>query len=247
MQDSGITLDEAKQKRLAPPHDADGEPNHTWDLAALAGAGGIRSTIPDMLKFARAQFAKPEPLAKAIELSQQKRHDGANGHAIALGWHFARDGETLWHNGQTGGYHAFLGVQPKRNRAVCILANTSRGEIDAIGDRILQHLAGIKVEPLSIERPVAVDRAVLQRYVGKYQLSPQMTFDLTLRERGLYAQLTGQPACRLYPRSATEFFYRAVEASITFELEGDAVTGLVLHQNGRDMPSRRLPADGADK
>jgi hypothetical protein len=74
-----------------------------------------------------------------------------------------------------------------------------------------------------------------------------MTFDLTLRERGLYAQLTGQPACRLYPRSATEFFYRAVEASITFELEGDAVTGLVLHQNGRDMPSRRLPADGADK
>ncbi|HZN39027.1 MAG TPA: serine hydrolase [Planctomycetota bacterium] len=247
MRDSGVALDEAQQKRLAPPHDADGEPDHTWDLAALAGAGGIRSTVSDMLKFARAQLTRPEVLGKAIELSQQKRHDGANGIHVALGWHIARDGETLWHNGQTGGYHAYLGVQPKRNRAVCILANTGRGEFDAVGERILQHLAGMKVEPLSFETPVAVERAVLQRYVGKYRLSPQATFELTLRDRGLFAQLTGQRASRLYARSATEFFYRVVEASITFELEGDVVTGLVLHQNGRDMRCSRLPADGADK
>jgi CubicO group peptidase (beta-lactamase class C family) len=247
MKVSRTALDEAQQKRLAPPHDADGEPNHTWDLNALAGAGGIRSTVPDMLKFARAQITRPQALGKAIELSQQKRHDGANGVAVALGWHIARDGETLWHNGQTGGYHSYVGVQPKQRRAVCILANTARGELDAVGERILQHLAGIKVEPLSIETPVAVERAVLQRYTGKYRMSPQMTFELTLRDRGLFAQLTGQPACRLYPRSATEFFYRVVEASITFELEGDVVTALVLHQNGRDVRCNRLPADGADK
>ena len=245
MRDCGVVLDEAQQKRLAPPCDADGEPDHTWDLAALAGAGGIRSTVPDMLKFARAELTGPEVLCKALELSQQKRHDGANGIAVALGWHFARDGETLWHNGQTGGYHSFLGVSPKRRQAVCILANTARDEFDAIGDRILQHLAGMKVEP--IETPVAVERAVLQRYVGRYRMSPQQVFDLTLRERRLFAQLTGQPACRLYARSATEFVYRVVKASITFELEGDVVTGLVLHQNGRDMRCSRLPADGADK
>lgn len=247
MKDSGVVLDEAQQKRLAPPHDADGEPDHTWDLAALAGAGGIRSTVPDMLKFARAQLTRPEVLGKAIELSQLKRHDGANGIAVALGWHFALDRETLWHNGQTGGYHGFLGVSPKRRQAVCILANTARGEFDAIGNRILQHLAGMKVEPLSIETPAAVDRTVLQRYVGKYSMSAQATFDLTLRERGLFAQLTGKPALRLYPRSATEFFCRAVEASLTFELEGDVVTGLVLHQNGQDMRFSRQVADGADK
>ena len=247
MKDSGTALDAAQQKRLAPPHDADGEPNHTWDLNALAGAGGIRSTVPDMLKFARAQITRPEALGKAIELSQQKRHDGANGVAVALGWHIARDGETLWHNGQTGGYHSYVGVQPKQRRAVCMLANTARGELDAVGERILQHLAGVKVEPLSLETPVAVERAVLQRYTGKYRMSPKMTFELTLRDRGLFAQLTGQPACRLYPRSATEFFYRVVEASITFELEGDAVTGLVLHQNGRDLSCSRMPADGAGK
>ncbi|HEX6810861.1 MAG TPA: serine hydrolase [Planctomycetota bacterium] len=247
MQDSAIALDEAKRKRLAPPHDGDGEPSHTWDLAALAGAGGIRSTVPDMLKFARAQFTQADPLGKAVALSHEKRHDGLGGPAMALGWHFARDGKTLWHNGQTGGYHAFLGVQPERSRAVCILANTSRAEIDAIGDRILKLLAGTKVEPLKIEQPVAVERAVLQRYVGKYRMSPAATFDVTLRERGLFAQLTGQQACRLYPRSATEFFYRVVEASITFELEGEAVTGLVLHQNGRDTRCSRLPEGGEGK
>jgi CubicO group peptidase (beta-lactamase class C family) len=202
MTDSGTALDEAQQKRLAPPHDADGEPNHTWDLNALAGAGGIRSTVPDMLKFARAQITRPEALGKAIELSQQKRHDGAEWRRRRA-WLAHR---TRWRDpvAQRAGpvvTTAYVGVQPKQRRAVCILANTARGELDAVGERILQHLAGVKVEPLSLETPVAVERAVLQRYTGKYRMSPKMTFELTLRERGLFAQLTGQPACRLYPRS----------------------------------------------
>ena len=112
---------------------------------------------------------------------------------------------------------------------------------------MLQHLHGMAVEPLAIELPAAIERTVLERYVGTYRMSPAASFELTLRERGLFAQLTDQPACRLYARSATEFFYRAVEASITFELDGDAVKGLVLHQNGRDLKCRRVEAKGTDK
>ena len=237
MRDTRVVLDEKLTTRLAPPYDADCEPNHTWALAELAGAGGIRSSVADMLTFAKAQWAGGEDaLARAVRLSQHKRHDGANGIALGLGWHIARDGVTYWHNGQTGGYHGYLGVVPSLQRAVCILANTGRGEFDAIGERILQHLHGKAVEPLAIEMPVPIERAQMQRLVGRYTMSPAAEFDITLREQGLFAQLTGQGAARIYSRSATEFFYRAVDASITFKLEGEVVKGLVLHQNGRDMP-----------
>jgi len=246
MRDTAVVLSPALRERLAPPHDGEGDPAQTWDLAMLAGAGGIRSSVHDMVKFARLQLAPGDsPLAKAVVLSQQKRHDGANGLAFGLGWHFARDGVTRWHTGQTGGYHGYLGVVPGKARAVCVLTNTGNDAVDAVGERILQHLFGMKVEPPKHEVPVAVDRALLQRLVGKYRMSPAMQFDITLGERGLAAQLTGQPAFCIHPRSPTEFFYRAVVASITFDLDGEAVKGLVLHQNGKDLRCRRLEEPAA--
>ncbi|MGE3171926.1 MAG: serine hydrolase [Planctomycetota bacterium] len=238
--DTSVHLGDAQRERLAPPYGIDGDPAHNWDLAAFAGAGGIRSTMRDMLTFARAQLHPDRtPLAAAIRRSHQKLHDGVDGMAVACGWHFARDGSTLWHNGQTGGYHSYLAVSPAAGRAVCLLTNMSRGEVDVVGERLLQRLFGMPAEPLAIERPVEVEREALERCVGTYQLQPNVRMRVTLRERGLYAQLTGQDAFRLYPRSTTEFFYRVTAASVTFEVEGDEVKALVLHQGGRDIRAPR--------
>ena len=266
MQVTTVVLTAAQKARMAPPSNADGEPEHLWDLAALAGAGGIRSSVADMLKFAHAQFRPAGPLkvgdvlqpkraepsaadalAEPIDLAQQKRHEGANGNALGLGWHFARDGKTLWHNGGTGGYHAYLAVVPDKRFAVCVLSNTTSGLIDQVGERITQHLYGMAVEPPKVEIPVAVERAQLQRLVGTYRMQPGVTFIITLGERGLSAQLTGQTACRIHAKSPTEFVYRVVEASLTFELDGDTPKALVLHQNGEHMKCERIEAEPAQK
>ena len=240
MRDTAVALSRSLRARLAPPHDADGEPAHTWDLASLAGCGGIRSTVHDMLKLARVELAPGKhALAPAIALSQEKRFTNENV-TLALGWHFARDGVTLWHNGQTGGYHGWFAVVPSKGYAVCLLANNATGPFDTVAERVLQHLFGLHVEPPEVAIPAIVEKGELERLVGTYRMAPGMEFEITLRERGLFAQLTGQPALRLYPRSPTEFFYRAVDASITFEVEGEQVQDLVLHQNGRDTRCRRI-------
>jgi D-alanyl-D-alanine-carboxypeptidase/D-alanyl-D-alanine-endopeptidase len=247
MTDTMVVLDGPRAARLAAGHDADLSPQKPWQLAALAGAGGIRATVPDMLMFAAAQWAGDDaPLGTVLALARERRHDGSNGIAVGLGWHLARDGRTRWHNGQTGGYHSWFGVVTETRKAVCVLAGTATGAIDALGEHVLQRLHGLTVEPPKHERAVAVPREVLERYVGTYRMSPAITIAVTLGARGLCAQLTGQDALRIHARSATEFFYRVVDASITFEVEGDTVVRLVLHQNGRDMPARRvLPGDEA--
>ena len=88
---------------------------------------------------------------------------------------------------------------------------------------------------------VAVAQAALERYVGRYELQPGFVITVTRQDAQLSAQATGQPSAEIYASSDTEFFYRVVEASITFHVEASAVTKLTLHQGGRELVARRLP------
>jgi hypothetical protein len=58
----------------------------------------------------------------------------------------------------------------------------------------------------------------------------------------LYIQATAQSEFEVYAESETEFFYRAVDAQVSFAPpEGGVAPSLTLHQNGRHMPGKRLP------
>jgi CubicO group peptidase (beta-lactamase class C family) len=102
MHDTRIVLDENLRQRLAPPYNATLQPVKNWDLPTLSGAGGIRSTCHDLIKFIKANLARDEqPLTQALRLAHRTRHTMTDGLAIGLGWHIARDGVTRWHNGMT--------------------------------------------------------------------------------------------------------------------------------------------------
>ena len=58
----------------------------------------------------------------------------------------------------------------------------------------------------------------------------------------LMAQLSGQGAFEIFPESPTEVFWKVVDAQATFKLGPDGrAEGLILHQNGRDLPATRIP------
>jgi len=55
------------------------------------------------------------------------------------------------------------------------------------------------------------------------------------------AQATGQPKFELFPSSETEFFLKAVEAQVSFVKDDQGkVTELILNQNGRKMPAKKI-------
>ena len=88
---------------------------------------------------------------------------------------------------------------------------------------------------------VTLAPAILDAYAGKIRLAKDAIF--TIRRSGdrLLAQLTGQQFLQIFPESETEFFYKAVDAQITFvKNDKGEVTGLILHQNGIDQTARRL-------
>lgn len=90
-------------------------------------------------------------------------------------------------------------------------------------------------------KEVKVDVKVLKQYVGRYQLAPSVVFDITLKGDQLMAQLTGQPRYPVFPESQTEFFYKVVDAQLTFVKDDKGrVVALILHQYGMDRRAEKV-------
>ena len=239
MTDTRITLTPDMQARLAHGH-AGGQEVANWNFDALAGAGAVRSDATDLARLlAAAMGLAHTPLDSAFRLTEAIEFDAGPTMRIGLGWHvIGSDTSSIWwHNGGTGGYHTFIGFAPRTKMGVVVLSNDAPG-IDDIGFHILN-----PAMPLATVRvAIAMPAESLEAYVGTYQLAP--TFAITIRRNGagLEAQATGQGANPIFPSARDEFFFKVVEARVSFQRDSTGkVMRLVLHQGGRDMPAPRSP------
>lgn len=124
-------------------------------------------------------------------------------------------------------------------------------EVDGRVPALVLHQNGREMRAKRIEgeaakpkerKEIAVDPAVLQRYVGRYQLAPTFLIEITRESNALFAQATAQPKFPIFAESEREFFFKVVDAQLTFVV--DPATGrateLVLHQFGMDQRAKRV-------
>jgi serine-type D-Ala-D-Ala carboxypeptidase/endopeptidase len=131
MQDTRIQLTKEMQARFIKGHDGRGNTAANWDLPTLAGAGALRSTVNDLLKFLNANLETSQtPLLPALRASHLPRHRTEGMSFIGLAWQIRnREGtEIIWHNGGTGGYASFIGFSRKHRLAVVALSNTAAAQ-----------------------------------------------------------------------------------------------------------------------
>jgi len=108
--------------------------------------------------------------------------------------------DLVWHNGQTGGSHGFIGLDQARH-AVVVLSN-SVSFIDDIGVDMLD--ARVELAAVEEREELTLAPEVLGGYVGVYQLAPTGTVTVTWTERGLVAEATGFGVAPIYAASETE-------------------------------------------
>jgi serine-type D-Ala-D-Ala carboxypeptidase/endopeptidase len=102
-----------------------------------------------------------------------------------------------------------------------------------------QRAPRIEGEPI-VPKEITLDVAVLEGYVGRYEIAPGIGFTVTRQENHLFAQLTGQPSVEIFASAPREFFYKVVNAQLTFEVGANGrATAVVLHQFGRDVRAAR--------
>lgn len=245
MTSTAIALSPDLKSRLAAGHDAQLQAVPNWDLPTLAGAGALRSTANDLLAFLAVALGRTDsPLAPVMAtMLNVRRPAGAPGSDIAHGWMIMMrgDDELVWHNGGTGGYRSFVGYLRKAGVGVVVLSNTAT-EVggDDIGFHLLDKSLPLAPPPRE-HKEIAVDPKMFDGYVGRYRLAPNFILTVTRQGNQLFAQATGQAMLEVFPESERGYFYKAVNAQITFEPDerGRAVR-LILHQHGRDMPAPRI-------
>jgi serine-type D-Ala-D-Ala carboxypeptidase/endopeptidase len=110
-------------------------------------------------------------------------------------------------------------------------------------DQLAPRIGG-EADPISEwygHREKRIDTAIYKNYAGRYQLAPAMIFDITVEGNQIFAQLTGQPKFEIFPEREKDFFYKVVDAQITFESDGKGpATALILHQSGQNPRAPRI-------
>jgi CubicO group peptidase (beta-lactamase class C family) len=245
MTSTAITNSAAMQSRLAQGHDATGKPVSNWNLNLFAGAGGIRSTGNDMLRYLKASMGlTPSPLQAAMQLAQTPRTSGPGSeNKIGLIWmtQHGPDGDVIWHNGMTGGYASFIGFTADHRYGVVILTNTATA-VDDLGFATLR--AGWPLAPA--HKSILLSTQVLDEYQGMYRLSPAMLLNVFRVDDQLMTQATGQVVLPIYATAKDEFFANAGDISISFKRDAQGkIDRLIVHQHG-DHVAPRLSTAEAD-
>ncbi len=235
--DTLFVVPKEAQARRATGTTEDLAPATPWTYDALTGTGGLISSVRDQLTLLEAELdawagskgtlRAPMRLTQEAQLERTGDNDG-------LGWQIDSAGR-YWHSGTTGGFHAFVGFDPKTRRAIAILASTKATMVDSLAVALYRVLAGEDVKP-----PTFPDAAALAAFAGTYDFQG-MKLTMSVSGKRLYVEGPGEPKIRMLPLSSQEFWIERLQSVVVFERDGDAIKRAVFIVGDKQMSAPRVP------
>jgi hypothetical protein len=191
------------------------------------------------------------PPATAVTLTpaQLDRYVGAFQVGPKFFLHVARDGDHLaiQATGQTA--LAFAPTSEREFTSRVISAKVafdgpdslvlSQGGLDRPGRRVdPAEATRIETAAAKTHTAVAIDPAILDRYVGVFRLNPNLAMTFTREGERLFVQATGQPKVELFAETERDFFLKVIDIQMTFDA-GAKASEVVVHQGGLDTVAKR--------
>ena len=157
-----------------------------------------------------------------------------NKNNYAYGFIVVTDGKgrkRVTHNGVIDGFLSDAVYFPDEKLFIAALTNNDSGAVEEVMAVLDAIVVGASYTLPKKRVAIKVDPAILDKYVGEYQLSPAMTFKIERGPEGLTVEPTNQPKAPLYAETETDFFVTVVDATLRFvKDETGKVTGLEFNQ-----------------
>jgi len=114
-------------------------------------------------------------------------------------------------------------------------------EIQAVFTNRINKTKGEKTDkPIPAHNAIQLDKGLLERYIGVYEIKPGFDITITLEDEKLMSQATGQQKVQIFPESETKFFLKIVDAQIEFiKNENGNFESFILYQGGREIPGKK--------
>lgn len=218
------------------------------DMSIPVGAGALYSTIDDLYKWDQALYtdmvlsesSKNQMFAPTVSISpdSETEYKAYYGYGWVQDTHYKRN--RLAHNGRIDGFSATIARYPESQTTIIALSNLETSSINYISHDLAAIVFGEPYELPKQRQAIKLDPAIYQAYVGKYQFMPEMSLTITAEEQKIFAQLTGQSRYEIFPETETVFFYRVVEAQLTFVMNKDRAVSVILQQSGQAHEAVRV-------
>ena len=241
------------------------EGNGTYKISALnyanVGATSLFTTVEDMAKW-NNNFDQYTVGGKPVVDKMQVKGVLNNGKEINYACGLVIDTykglRTVSHNGGDAGFRSQFKRFPDQHFSMVILSN--HGSFDfSIPDKIADLYLSDAIKAVTTEKEakevkpatetekpkqrneISLDPAKLDSLVGDFELFPGFILTVSKEGNQLKCQATGQSKELLFPESEIEFFYKIVDAQISFKRDDKGVVNeLVLHQNGQNLTGKRI-------
>jgi serine-type D-Ala-D-Ala carboxypeptidase/endopeptidase len=227
--------------RLAQGHLPGGRPAVPWDFHPdMAGVGGVRATLPDMLRYLEGQLGTRESAITPALARTQEQVGSVGGHRMGMNWNLStRGGHTrISHEGGTGGYSSFAAVDRAAKRAVVLLSDTAltaNGGLGSLGFHLLDPSSPVGGPHIA----ATADGKLIDALVGKYRF--QSGLGLELRHNGsiLTIQADGQPEFEMGYDSAGDFYPLKFDAMLRPKRKADGTYSFTWFQGGAALEVER--------
>jgi len=136
---TGVTLNADLQKRMATGYSSKAQfaAAPSWNFNSFEGAGGLRSSANDMLKFVAANMGQTNTSLKDTMRKLQEPSEPGNRLLLVWGGYNNKFGSSiLAQEGKTGGYSSYVAFDKKAGKGVVILSNADISVSD-IGNKII--------------------------------------------------------------------------------------------------------------
>jgi serine-type D-Ala-D-Ala carboxypeptidase/endopeptidase len=241
-----LAIDGEETRSMVRGH-RNGEVAPYWvGTEAFQGAGALRSTAEDMLKYLKANVGPPRTqLEQAMSFAREIRvplGDEGSGYGFAWRTDVSAGGPLVMHGGVTAGFSARMAFMPEAGIGTILL----------IDERTFgfQHRGGngllFPLPPARTWMEARVAPEVLARYAGRYApTAGPGAYDVRLEEEAfLTLQPRGQERTRLHATSDSTFYVLGSPLSLSFRQRDDGTMSMEARDRGGTGEARWTAVGG---
>jgi CubicO group peptidase (beta-lactamase class C family) len=204
---------------VAEGHLSNSRPTGPWDVRVdLAGAGGVRATLPDMVRYLEGQLGMRDSSITPALAQTQEQIAGVGGQgafpaigrprARSMAWEIlsTENGRAVvMHGGGTGGFSAFFAFDRVAKRGVVLLSDTALTDVGGLRQLGL-HLLDPSLPAGTPCKTATAEVELIDALAGRYRLPIGLGVELRRQGDKLTVQTDGEPEFEMEYDSAGEFY-----------------------------------------
>ncbi len=208
------------------------------DMSVPFAAGAMYSTTGDLLLWDQALYTGKLVSQKSLN---EMFTPNKNGYGYGWGINTRFEKQQISHGGSIFGFSTQISRFPTERLTFVVLSNVQGSPSGRIANDLSAIVFGQKYEIPMERKEIVVSLEILRKYVGSYQLLPNVVFHILLENGKLFGQVADQQKVSLSAETETKFFSRDVAVTITFNSDAQGkVTGMTFIQGGATLPAPKI-------